>query len=81
MLTNSQNSDMAYYINLAMREQQDTFASALDTYHDRKVAWQVAAEVAYILYNDCLPEWACFIEAFEIIDGSYLFIHRDRRVN
>lgn len=39
---------------------------------------RVAAEMAYIMaYND-LPEWAVYIEAFESTgDGNYIFIHAD----
>lgn len=48
-----------------------------DSYSDPKRNMMAIAETAYIYANNALPEWAVVIERFEIIDGNYLFIHRD----
>ena len=56
--------------------QADSYAWAVGEWGTVK-GNQVAAEMAYIEYFDAVPEWAVYIEGFEVNDGSYLFIHRD----
>lgn len=55
----------------------DTIKTCEGIYKDKASAQQAAAETAYIMANQSMPEWARFIERFEIIDGNFLFIHAD----
>lgn len=47
------------------------------TQHEPAKAKHVAAEIAYIQYFGKVPEWAAYIEAFEVVNGNYIYIHRD----
>lgn len=55
----------------------DTREGLRDCYSDPKRNMMAIAETAYVYENNALPEWAVVIERFEIVNGSYLFIHRD----
>jgi hypothetical protein len=36
-----------------------------------------AAEMAFVRLYGKLPQWAQVIESFEVINGAYLWVHRD----
>lgn len=70
------NKVIAAYLAMA---DPDTVKTCLDCYKDNPVKGQhAAAECAYIVLHNELPEWGYVIERFEIFDGdSWLFIHAD----
>lgn len=55
--------------------------SMISAYGDTYEALYAAAEIAYVIeHNGKIPEWACYIEQVERVDGNYVFVHKDRSV-
>lgn len=70
------NEALIYY-QIGMASDPDMLDDCLTIKPVPADARQLVAEEAYIYEHGVVPEWSIFIEKFEIIDGSYLFIHRD----
>lgn len=43
----------------------------------RQTHERLVAEETYIFMNGSVPAWAVFIDYYETVDDSYIFIHRD----
>jgi len=70
-------SEVLAYYQLGMASDPDMLDNCLTIKPSLPEARQLVAEEAYIDIHGRVPEWSVFIESFEIIDGNYLFIHRD----
>lgn len=70
------NETLMYY-QLGMANDPDMLTNCLTIKPTLSEARQLVAEEAYIDIHGRVPTWAIFIEKFEVIDGSYLFVHRD----
>lgn len=70
------NEALTYY-QIGMLDDPDMLDNCLTIKPALADAQQLVAEEAYIFEHGAVPKWSIFIESFEIIDGSYLFIHRD----
>lgn len=56
---------------------QETLVTCYSIYGHSYEALYAAAECLYIQAHRALPAWSCYIERFEVLDGYFLFIHRD----
>lgn len=70
-------SEALQYFVIALRDYPDDYRACAQTYGDTAAAHYAAAECAFIQMHNALPEWGYVVERFELIEGNYLFIHRD----
>lgn len=56
----------------------DDLITCIGVYGDNWQAYYAAAEYAYFHEHKRLPEWGCYLQEVEEVNGSYIFIHRDR---
>ena len=68
-------NDALWYIEIARTAYPEDYADIIKSHG--KDGPQIAAETIYIYEHNRVPEWAVFIESFEIVNGNYLLIHRD----
>ena len=59
-------------------EHVDLLKTCIDIYGDTSAALYAAAECAYIQERDAMPQWGVYIESAEKVNGSYIFVHKDR---
>ena len=70
------NEALVYY-QIGMANDPDLLPLCLTIKPKLSDAQQLVAEEAFIFEHGHVPEWSIFIESFVIIDGNYLFVHRD----
>lgn len=70
------NEALIYY-QIGMLDDPDMLKNCLTVKPMIADAQQLVAEETYIYECGEVPQWAIFIERFETIGNSYLFIHRD----
>lgn len=58
----------------------DELNNMIHCYGDTYEAFYAAAEEMYFYQHGKLPEWAVYIERVETVNGSHIFIHRDRNM-
>jgi len=70
-------SEVTWYAEIARADYPDEYQLAMDTYGNTPRGRQCAAEYAYYMLHDALPEWGTIIERVETINDGHIFIHRD----
>lgn len=61
-----------------MSTYKETLETCISAYGDNWKAYYAAAECVFIQEHRELPFWTCFIERFEVINDSFIFIHKDQ---
>lgn len=70
-------AELAWYLELAKSDYPDEYQTCVSCYGDTPAARSAAAECAYIKMHNALPAWGYVVERFEVVNGNYLFVHRD----
>jgi hypothetical protein len=63
--------------SLTMNKYRDELRTCIQIYGDNWKAYYAVAEYAYWYEHGKLPEWACFVEAVDVVNGGAVFVHRD----
>ena len=60
-------------------EHVDLLKTCIEIYGDSSAALYASAECVYAQeHGGKLPNWACYIERVDIVNDSYIFVHKDR---
>ena len=76
---------IATYFKICQDFYPDDFESiqdmTIDTIYTSSQIYHACSEVAYIQEHNAMPLWATVIDSFVMVDGAYVFTHRDKRTS